>query len=271
MPGRFAADTRLAMIDSNAPDLAHKRLSFLAEASHILASSLDVAVTLQQAARLTIPGLADACVMYLVDADGAAQATAVAHAQPEDEAALWELQRRYPDPAGSRGALGRVLASGESVCFPDSDPVARLARARDPLHRSLLERLNTNSAMIVAMVARGQVIGALSLMTSISGRRYTDEDVRFAEDLARRCALAVDNARLYEGAQREIAERKRAEAAVAELAQAKEELVSMISHELRSPAAVLIGYAELLARDNVSEAERHEIATAMVQQGRQLS
>lgn len=415
-----------------------QRLRFLAEASHVLASSLDVAVTLQQAARLTIPTLADACVMYLVDADGGAQATAVAHARPAYEDALWELQRRYPDPAGSRGALGRVLSSGESVCFPDSDPVARLARARDQRHRELLEQLDTHSAMIVPMVARGQVIGALSLMTSVSGRRYTDEDVSFAEDLARRCALAVDNARLYEAAQREIAqrrrveqqlaslqavsaelaatldpaalaeivvrelatrfgyelpsvyflaadgtlqlaaergydrpistfrpesgvvgrvrrtlapslvedvradleyteaaegvvaeicvpilrakdllgivnvetrrhgvlgqhdthllsamaemvavalenarlfraaqeeiaERKRAEAALAELTRTKEELISMISHELRSPASVLIGYAELLAADATSADERHEMANAMVQQGRQLT
>jgi len=193
---------------------AHQRLSFLAEASHVLASSLDLAVTLQQAARLTIPVLADACIIYLVDAEGAARATAVAHVNADDEAALWELQRRYPDPASAKGALGRVLASAESVCFPETDPAARLARARDADHRALLERLGTRSAMIVPLVARGQVLGAVSLMISTSDRRYGPEDVQFAEDLARRCALAVDNARLYDAAQHEIAERARVQHAL---------------------------------------------------------
>jgi GAF domain-containing protein len=162
---------------------AEEAQHFLAEASDVLSSSLDYRETLSSVARFAVPTLADWCAVDVMDEDGSVERLAVEHPNPEKVALAYEIERRYP---------------------PDLvDQVAR-----DEWHRQLLKKLNLRSYIIVPLITRGRTLGTISFVSAESGRRYEDADLQLAEELARRAALAVDNARLYEEAQREIAERR---------------------------------------------------------------
>lgn len=191
---------------------AEEGLRFLAQASEVLASSLDYEDTLQQVARLAVPTLADHCIVDLVDDHEVERPVAVAHVDPAREPLLWELVRRYRlGPAvASQGA--RELSDGRSVLVPQVTPELLEARATDAEHLRLLRALAPRSLMAVPLVARGRMVGGIMLVASESGRRFGPADLALAEDLARRAALAIENARLYRHVQRELAERERAEA-----------------------------------------------------------
>ena len=190
---------------------AAEALRFLSEASAELSSSLDYRATLTGVARLAVPQLADWCTVDVLEEDGSTHRLAVEHQNPEKVAWAYELQRRYPpDPDAPRGVPG-VLRSGRSEFYPEIPDEMLVAAARDPEHLRLMRRMSFTSAMIVPLVARGRALGAITLVSAESGRRYERVDLEVAEELARRAALAVDNARLYDAAQKEISERKRAE------------------------------------------------------------
>jgi PAS domain S-box-containing protein len=193
--------------DPTAQDLA----SYLAEASEMLASSLDYQATLASLTRLAVPRLADWCAIDILEEDGSINQLAVTHKDPGKDAWGRELRRRYPpDPDAPRG-VPRVLRSGEPEFYSEVTDEALVAAARDAEHLRIMRQVGFTSVMILPLVARGRTLGAITLVTAESGRRYEAGDLAVAEDLARRAALAVDNARLYEEAQKEIAERERAE------------------------------------------------------------
>ncbi len=187
-------------------ELAHRRLSFLAEASTLLASSLDYESTLRAVARLAVPHLADWCVIDVADEEGTLTRIAAAHVDPEKVALVQELEQRWPqrpdDPFGSYA----VLRSGTPELSPEvSDDLLR-AIAHDDEHLRALGELGMRSSMSVPMWGRDHVLGVLSFVTGESERRYTEADLALAEELARRAAVAVDNALLY----RQAEERARA-------------------------------------------------------------
>ncbi|HEX2180737.1 MAG TPA: PAS domain S-box protein, partial [Rubrobacteraceae bacterium] len=190
---------------------AEEALRFLSEASTELSSSLDYRSTLAGVARLTVPQLADWCAVDVLEEDGGVHRLAVEHQNPEKVAWAHELQERYPPDEDAPRGLSEVLRSGRSELYPEIPAQMLAAAARDPEHLRIMRELGFTSAMIVPLVARGRTLGAITLVSAESGRRYGRADLRFAEELASRAALAVDNARLYEAAQREISERKRAE------------------------------------------------------------
>jgi signal transduction histidine kinase len=132
----------------------------------------------------------------------------VEHDDPEKVAWAHELERRYPPEPNAPQGVPQVLRSGRSELYPEISDEMLVAAARDPEHLRLMRKLGIRSGMIVPLVVRGRTLGAITLVTAESGRRYEREDLELAEELARRAALAVDNARLYDEAQKEIAERK---------------------------------------------------------------
>jgi PAS domain S-box-containing protein len=190
-------------------EAAEGRLAFLAEASAVLAGSLDIEQTLRQVAELVVPRLADWCVVHLIAADGRLAQLAVAHTDPAMAALARDLYERYPPDLAPPPGIGRVLERGEPELHPTIDAAALAAAARDEEHLGLLRSLGPSSAMIVPIVAHGQTLGAISLVAAESGRRYGADDLAFAEDLAGRCAVAVANARLY-AAERTAREASRA-------------------------------------------------------------
>ena len=177
--------------------LSAERLAFLAEASEVLAGTLDPDEALRQLAALAVRGFADWCGIDLAGEDGTLRSVAVAHADPERVRLAAELRDRYPvDPRAETGAPA-VIRTGVSELHPEVTDEMLEAAARDPEHLRLIRELGLRSAMIVPLVARGRTIGALSLVVAESQKRYDSTDLELAEDLARRAALAIDNSMLF--------------------------------------------------------------------------
>ena len=184
---------------------------FLAEASSVLSSSLDFRETLASVARLAVPTLADWCAVDVLEEDGSVERLAVEHPDPGKVALAYELEERYPPGPGEPGGVRGVLREGQPAFYPEITEGMLAATARDEEHLELLREIGFSSAMLVPMIARGKTLGVITLVSAESRRRYGRADLRLAEELARRAALAVDNARLYQEAQGEIAERRRAQ------------------------------------------------------------
>jgi PAS domain S-box-containing protein len=174
---------------------------FLAEASSVLASSLDYRETLASVARLAVPALADWCAVDVLEEDGHLERLAVEHPDPEKVRMAYELERRYPPDPDASGGLHHVLRTGKSEMMAEIPEELVERAARDERHRELLRKLDLRSYMVVPLVARSRTLGAISFVSAESGRRYGEHDLWLAEELARRAAYAVDNARLYEEAQ----------------------------------------------------------------------
>jgi PAS domain S-box-containing protein len=170
---------------------------FLAEASTILASSLDYETTLATTAQLAVPHFADWCAVDMVNEDGTVSRLAVAHVDPKKIAWAHEIQQRYPpDPAEPHGVYN-VLRTGESEFYPDIPEELLVEGARDAEHLELIRQIGFRSAMVVPLKARGRTLGVITFVNAESERHHTREDLALAENLANRAALAVDNAYLY--------------------------------------------------------------------------
>jgi signal transduction histidine kinase len=238
------------------------RPRFLAEASRVLAGSLDYETTLATVARLAVPALADRCVVDLLDPDGSIRLVAVAHVDPAKEELMRELRRRYPpDPSRTYG-LWRGLRRGRPELVPEVGDARLEAIAHDADHLRLLRELGFRSSMFVPLLARNRTLGQLIFHVAESGRRYGPDDLALAEDLAARCALAIDNARLYREAQEQAATLAQLNAALHEAAGARDralaearaairmrdEFLAAATHDLKTPLAAIKGQAQLLRR-----------------------
>jgi PAS domain S-box-containing protein len=177
---------------------AATRARFLAEASVILDQSLDYEDTLATVSRLVVPWLADWCVVELVEADGSLRRVNVAHVDPAKVELAAEWSRRYPTDPSSPSGTYAVARTGTSQIVPEISNEMLTAAARDEDHLSIIRSLGMRSAMIVPMIARGRTLGVITFIAAETGRRYGDDDLLLAEELARRAATSIDNARLYE-------------------------------------------------------------------------
>jgi PAS domain S-box-containing protein len=207
-----------------------EELRFVAEASRTLASSLEWEPTLRTVAELAVPRIADWCAIDLVD-EGELRRVAVVHADPARAELMRQYQQAYPpDPDAAIGS-GAVIRTGQSAILQaDEDVLRRIARDDEQLR--MLRELGFRSAMIVPLIAEDRVLGAITLIASESGRVYTADDIRTAELVASRAALAVDKARLYREAQ--------------QATQARDEVLSIVSHDLRNPLNTIIMSAGFL-------------------------
>lgn len=229
---------------------------FLAEAGEALAASLDVETTLANIARLAVPRLADWCVIHLVRDDGSVSQLSVAHVDPERVAWALQLQERYPPDPDSDQGVNKVVRTGHSQIFPHVSDEMLVAAARDPEHLAMLRRIGFTSGLIVPMTVRERAAGAITFVAAESGHHYDDADRELAEELARRAALAVENARLYDA---ERAARQTAEDAQARfraLFERAPDAILVVDAagrvvEANETASRMLGYAleELLARD----------------------
>src|SRR4051794_10848384 len=178
-------------------------LGFLARASGVLAGSLDYERTLAEVARLAVPDVADWCAVDIVEPDGSLRQVTSVHADPEQEALLLELRRRYREEKGAAAGATYAIMSGEPTLARDTTGAAEIALNDE--EAETYRRLGPKSYMIVPLVARARTIGALTLLSTRPGRHYTDADLDFAQHLARRFALAIDNSRLYDEAESALA------------------------------------------------------------------
>jgi PAS domain S-box-containing protein len=177
-----------------------RRLALLAAAGPALSASLDYRETLEGITRLLVPELADWCLLDMVENDGSVNQLAAAHAEEEKGYLLRRLREHREFREGDPGSAAEVLRTGQSVLLPDlPDPTFYERALGRGEHLDIVRSLEPRSLICVPLLARGRTIGALTLVSSKVDRRYDREDLLLVENLAYRCALAADNARLYRG------------------------------------------------------------------------
>jgi PAS domain S-box-containing protein len=169
----------------------------LVEAGAVLATSLELATTMQQVARLTVPRLADLCVIDLREDDGAIREVAVAAGDPSLASALEALRARHPlDPRGEH-PVARVIRSGEAELLEEMTAMLLRSFAQGDEHARFMIEHSYRSAVVAPLLARGRTLGALSVLRLGDSEPYGAADLELAGELAGRAALAIDNARLF--------------------------------------------------------------------------
>lgn len=254
--------------------------AFLSETSRLLANSLDFETTLATSAGLALPHFGTWCMVDIVEANDTIRRVAVIHPDSGKQLLAREFYKAHPpgrdDPLGAP----RVIRTHEAEFVLAYDDV--LEGIAEEEHRSLLQKLGARSFLMVPMSARGRTLGAITFVSN-HRREYDDADLLLAEDLGRRCAMAVDNARLYTASQEalRVAEQARIAATLtarraeellgeANLARYEEEqanrarttFLGTLSHEFRTPLTAVQGFADLLADEAagpLNERQRHQV------------
>ncbi len=245
---------------------------FIIDASTVLAASLDYETTLASVARLAVPEIADWCAVDLLDPeDNSLRRVTVAHVDPSKVTLAHELQRRYPVDMRAPTGVPQVLRTGTSELYPVIEDWMLVQGCRDAEELRIARELGLTSSMCVPLIVRGRTLGAISLVAAEPGRHFDADDLRVAEALALRCAVAIDNAtllrqaqdaeqdlrRLNEDLERRVAERtadvkrakervEEANARLKELDTMKDEFLGALSYQLASPINAVIGYTDLL-------------------------
>ncbi|CAN5807572.1 hypothetical protein BH20VER1_BH20VER1_09530 [soil metagenome] len=230
-------------------EAAQERLAFLADASNVLSSSLDYEATFENLARLAVPRLADLCIIDVAEEGGILRQVAVAHRDPEQQEKLRELRAHYPSDLSVRHGGARVFQTGKPEMGDITDETLE-TMFEDVPTRDFVRSLGPRCFVAVPLLARERVLGAITLVSIEAGRTCGSGELALAEQLAQRAALALDNAALYQSAQKARTEAERANLA-------KDRFLAMLSHELRTPLTpVLTSLLGLEHEENLSEEVR---------------
>ncbi|MEQ9407570.1 MAG: PAS domain S-box protein [Fuerstiella sp.] len=209
-----------------------RSLRFLADASAALAGLVDFENTLQKVAALAVPHFADWCAVDIAEPDGTLRRLAVAHVDEVRVRRAQELHERYPPRQDNDFGVYNVLRTGRSEMMEELPDALLEEAATDEEHLRILRELGLKSYMCVPLRARGKVLGVVTFVTAESCRCYTEADLAFADELARRSAIAIENSQLYQ----ELRDADRR----------KDEFLATLAHELRNPLAPIRNGLQIL-------------------------
>jgi PAS domain S-box-containing protein len=230
---------------------------FLARAAAALAGSLDYRQTLRTLAWLAVPQIADWCVVDMVTESGSQERLAVAHSDPARLQLAEEFQRKYPSDPNASSGVPNVLRTGRSVLVEQLTDEMVEAAAVSSEQRTDVHALGITSYMIVPLRTRRGIAGAITFVSAESQRRFTEADLRFAETVADRAAVAIENAWAFEEAR--AANRL------------KDEFLAMLSHELRTPLNAMLGYTRMLKTGAVPDDRRESALSVIERNGTMLA
>lgn len=276
------------IIKTGVDQTEHKRTEdLLEELRTTMAATLDQDETLTCVARLVVKHLADFCILDLID-DGRLRRMKVVHRDP-GQAAICETFKLLPVDQRYARVVSGVVESRAPLLMAEVSPQYLESTAQDEEHLRTLRELAPRSLITVPLVARGELLGALVLVSTEPSRRYGKEDLRLAEDVAQRAALAIQNARLHdkarqdandlreanahmvsatiraqevteeaEASQRRVEETERELRAVAEF---RERFIGIVSHDLRNPLAGINALSEgLFRRGHLDEQDQRSVS-----------
>ena len=249
------AGAALRTADLTAEQLHRERQAlFLARAAAALASSLDYGQTLKTLAQLAVPHIADWCAIDMLRTDGDAEPLALAHVDPARVQLAEDYRRQYPQSKDTPSGLWSVLRSGRSERVEHLTlPMIDAAPISDD-HRRAILALNITSYMIVPLRTRQGTVGAITFVSAESGRHYRDADLRFAETVADRAAVAIENAWAFSEAR--------------SASQLKDDFLATLSHELRTPLNAIVGYSRMLRSGAVTD-DRRDHAIEVIERNAQ--
>ncbi len=237
----------------------------LVQAGTALADTLDHAQVLERIVRLVVPEFAHWCVVQVLDEQHLA-APIAAHSDPAKEASIERLYEQYPLSRDAMPILRQVLDQGQTLLIKDCDDPLFEQLVVAPGQREHLTHLGCDAILLVPLIARSNIVGMITFVSITGGRHYDADAIGLAEELARRAAMAIDNARLYAETQRAL--------------QSRDDLFSAVTHDLQNPLSAIQGYAQLLQRRakrlNLEQPQRlldglEQIERSALKMGRQIN
>ena len=230
-----------------------EQLGFLAEASNVLAASLDFERTFENLAFLIVPRLADFCLIQIADEDGALQQVAVAQRIPQEKTEQSDRGASSLLVQAAQRAGAQTYKTGKSLLFCEIDERILEALFAAEAERNSIEQSGLSALIVVPISARGRVLGVITLMYLTEDRPCGENELALAEELGQRSALALENAQLYKAAQKALSEAERAN-------HAKDRFLAMLSHELRTPLTpVLTSIFEVESDEQISSEVRDSL------------
>lgn len=219
--------------------------SFIAKAASLLGSSLNIRTVLTNIASLAVPQLADWCSIYILDDDGKVEHLTAAHKDPEQTKWAHDFTKKYPPDLSAPYGVGAVLRTGVSELMTHI-PISLLeSRARNADHLNVLRGIGIQSYLAVPFKIRDHVFGAMAFIMTETSRHFNQNDLKWAEELGQRAALSIENAKLFESAQR--------------INRLKDEFLATLSHELRTPLNVILGHSNLLLESDLTPEQKESV------------